>query len=321
MVTLILCIYTLFNSAIAFISTRFAFCPRGYSTMGFRRLTTLYLSLPPGNESSVNARFEKIENYLTSTAKINLEAAAAKKIRDEEEAAAKKIRDEEEATAKKIRDEEEAAAKKIRDEEEAAARKIRDEEMNRIEKQLKQLIGYNCNQDMNLENICGRALKMYLIESLGISEDYIMSYDHKKIYNCTNGIIAVEWDTICLIDYSDKPPNETLSIHSPPHNTIFLMEVKQNMNLDEVLGNIPRRVIITRDIINSDVNELNQKKKVKNLVASQLEFFINKDPSFVIAIGSKNLNATSEAKIIESGYLALSPSGEDFKISGSISLV
>ena len=44
-------------------------------------------------------------------------------------------------------------AKEIRDEEEAAAKKLRDEEMNRMEKQLKQLIGYNCNQDMNLENI------------------------------------------------------------------------------------------------------------------------------------------------------------------------
>ena len=62
-------------------------------------------------------------------------------------------------------------AKEIRDEEEAAAKKLRDEEMNRMEKQLKQLIGYNCNQDMNLENIDRLALNNYLIVSHGIGDE------------------------------------------------------------------------------------------------------------------------------------------------------
>jgi hypothetical protein len=180
--------------------------------------------------------------------------------------------------------------------------------IDRMVKSIEQLTSYNQNRDINLEDSIAISLKRYIVDSLGIPEEFVLQYSLKKIYNPTTGEVASEWDAIFLIDYSDKPLWVCLKQNLPPHNTIIILEAKQNLNVTDFKTKLPKRIKKTKDAINSAQSN---KRSIKCKVAAQVAFFLV-EPQFIVAVGSRNMNSTLAAEMANLGCLAFGPSGADF---------
>jgi hypothetical protein len=189
-----------------------------------------------------------------------------------------------------------------------------DKRQAKIDKQLSQLIGYNQNQDKNLEFNLGVTMKNFLINNLSIPEEAVFEYYEKKLYNTTNGITAVEWDGIFLIDYA-RTYNLSSVNNIIEQNTLLLIETKQNVNITEVLQSLQKRINTTLLTINSKFLPSADRRNYifNNLIMNQKAFFIE-NPSIIVAIGSRNMNSTVQKIITDSGYIAIAPSGNDFKV-------
>ena len=103
-----------------------------------------------------------------------------------------------------------------------------------------QLIGHSQNQDHNLEISANYALKRYLTHNLKIPEEFIFEYPTQKIIDPSTGNIAVEWDAIFLIKWADN--FEDITHSSVKNNTVYLLEVKQSIWVDQELPRVQARV-------------------------------------------------------------------------------
>eukprot|EP01036_Dinobryon_divergens_P035050 gene35050-45372_t len=156
-----------------------------------------------------------------------------------------------------------------------------DEENRKLRRSLNELIGYNQNVDSNLEVSMGFSFKSYLINTLNIPESCILECNEHEFCNPKNGDIAVEWDGIFIIDYSKlSHENGTFMQPStwPPHNTVYLVERSSSAKTKLQRARFP------------------------------------KDPRFVMVVGGSNVRGKVEREILHSGYLAIRPTGDDFKV-------
>ena len=181
----------------------------------------------------------------------------------------------------------------------------------KLEKALNQLIGYDFNQDQSLELKMGTALQMYLTEELGIPEDFVVKVPFQKFLNTSNGEVAVEWDAVFVIDYTNRPADVIAPPKWPAHNTVFLLECKQHLVINQVLDRLDRRISNTIHAINSTITT--KKRKLQLELRAQQSYF-DSNPVFKIAIGGQNVDSSLEKAITCAGYLAVDPSGDDFKI-------
>jgi hypothetical protein len=133
--------------------------------------------------------------------------------------------------------------------------------------------------------------------------------------NPSNGNVAVEWDSIFLIDYSEIYNFSSITNNTKMdlQNTLYLLEAKQNINVADVLENLPRRLNTTLSVINSKNTPTTKKKTLLSKISNQRAFFIE-NPRIVVAIGSRNMNSTIQQTITSNGYIAIVPSGDDFKV-------
>ena len=180
--------------------------------------------------------------------------------------------------------------------------------------QLVQLIGYNRNQDSNFEYTLGRSLQKYLLDSIGIPEHCITEVTQNKIYNPITGAEAAEWDAIFLIDYSDIGATEVAKSW-PAHNTLILLEAKQNLHTSDVFKTLYPRIKSTIDCINVKSDDVSKKSKIKNKLLYQRGIFYP-DPDVLVAIGARNVNSTIAEEISSKGCLAIGPTGDDFEVLG-----
>ena len=193
----------------------------------------------------------------------------------------------------------------------------KDEEHRKMRRSLNDLIGYNQNIDISLEVSMALSFKSYLVNKLKIPESCIGECDVHKIFDPSTGDVAVEWDGIFVIDYSDLfnenngTPLIQLPESWPAHHTVFLLEVKQLLNTTSVFEKLPKRV--SKTIISLTSQAESAKSKVRSTIAVQKARFPG-NPIFVVAVGGKNINNEIEEQILERGYLAIRPSGDDFNV-------
>ena len=196
-------------------------------------------------------------------------------------------------------------------------RKENEEEYRKLRQSLKELIGYNQNIDRSLEVAMALSFKSYLVNKLKIPESCIQVCDVHIIFDPLTGDVAVEWDGIFVIDYSDLlNDNNGTSLFQlpeswPAHHTVFLLEVKQLLNTTTVFEKLPKRV--NKTFISLTSTAVSKKSKVKTTIALQKARF-PENPNFVVALGGKNINDEVEKQILERGYLAIRPSGDDFNV-------
>ena len=202
----------------------------------------------------------------------------------------------------------------------AESRKLREEsaaENSKLRKSLNELIGYNQNVDRSLEVSIASSFKNYLVHILKIPETCILECEQHNIFDPKTGDIAAEWDGIFVMDYSDlsNDSNGTLLFQPPDfwpaQHTVFLLEVKQLLNITTVLEKLPKR--INRTVTSLTSTDVSKKSKVQTTIAVQKARF-PKDPMIVVAIGAKNVNGEVEQQILNNGYLAIRPSGKDFEV-------
>ena len=189
-----------------------------------------------------------------------------------------------------------------------------DEQQRKTDVQLVQLIGYNQNQDSNFEYTLGRSLQKYLLDSIGIPEHCITEVTQNKIYNPITGAEAAEWDAIFLIDYSDIGATQVAKSW-PAHNTLILLEAKQNLHTSDVFKTLYPRIKSTIDCINVKSDDVSKKSKIKNKLLYQRGIF-SPDPDVLVAIGARNVNSTIAEEISSKGCLAIGPTGDDFEVLG-----
>jgi len=203
-------------------------------------------------------------------------------------------------------------------------RKENEEEHRKMRRSLNELIGYNQNVDRSLEVSMAFSFKSYLVNKLKIPESCIRECDVHIIFDPLTGDVAVEWDGIFVIDYSDvlNENNGTLIFQLPEswpaHHTVFLLEVKQLLNTTSVFEKLPKRV--SKTIISLTSQPESAKSKVRSTIAVQKARF-PENPIFVVAVGGKNINNEIEEQILERGYLAIRPSGDDFNVVESPSSI
>ena len=192
----------------------------------------------------------------------------------------------------------------------------RDQQQDKIDKQIQQLTGYNQNQDASLEYVISRSLKSYLLDSLCIPDECIREINQKVIYDPTTCIVAVEWDSIFIIDYTDLIPGSILRESWPPNNTLILLEVKEKANTTTIFENLPSRINKTLTMINMDESTFSTPKKFRDKLAYQRGVF-SPTSNYIVAIGGRNVHDEVEEAITNQGYIAIGPSGEDFKVYNS----
>ena len=103
-----------------------------------------------------------------------------------------------------------------------------EEEYRKLRRSLNELIGYNQNIDRSLEVTMALSLKQILNNKLKILESCIQECGVHTIFDpLTGDDVAVEWDGIFVIDYSElfNDDNGT-SLFQPPeswpaHHTVF----------------------------------------------------------------------------------------------------
>lgn len=186
---------------------------------------------------------------------------------------------------------------------------ISQKEITTMATSIQQLTSYNQNRDTNLEDNIAVSLKRHILEYLKVPEEYLFEYNSKRIYSPKTGETSSEWDAIFLVDYSEKPMYIYIHEKCPPQNTVFFLEVKQNLNFTDFSSKLDLRVNKTRDAIN-EVN-VSRKKAIQRKVCSQVGFFM-KEPKFIVAVGSRNMNSSLTAEVADLGCIAFGPSGEDF---------
>ena len=189
-----------------------------------------------------------------------------------------------------------------------------DEQQRKTDVKLVQLIGYNQNQDSNFEYTLGRSLQKYLLDSIGIPEDCITEVTQNKIYNPITGAEAAEWDAIFLIDYSDIGATQVAKSW-PAHNTLILLEAKQNLHTSDVFKNLYPRIKSTIDCINVKSDDVSKKKQIVSRLACQRVTFYP-DPDVLVAIGARNIDSKIAEEISSKGCLAIGPIGDDFEVLG-----
>jgi hypothetical protein len=189
-----------------------------------------------------------------------------------------------------------------------------DEQQRKTDVQLVQLIGYNQNQDSNFEYTLGRSLQKYLLDSIGIPEHCITEVTQNEIYNPITGAKAAEWDAIFLIDYSDIGATQVAKSW-PAHNTLILLEAKQNLHTSDVFKTLYPRIKSTIDCINVKSDDVSKKKQIVIRLACQRVTFYP-DPDVLVAIGARNVNSTIAVEISRKGCLAIGPTGDDFEVLG-----
>ena len=189
------------------------------------------------------------------------------------------------------------------------------EEQRKLRRSLNELIGYNQNIDRNLEISMVRTLQKHLELTLLVPSDCIIEVDERSIIDPESGDTAVEWDGILVIDYTDLMVNNfSVPQHWPAHGTVFLLEVKQTMNSTAVLKKLPTRIDKTIKALTSTT--IPSKAKVQMKVSVQKARY-PKDPVFVVILGGGNVDDTVAEQILESGYLAIGPSGDNFQVRQS----
>eukprot|EP01035_Chromulina_nebulosa_P036852 gene36852-49704_t len=197
--------------------------------------------------------------------------------------------------------------------------KLDQEEHRKMRRSLTDLIGYNQNVDKTLEVSMETSFKNFLVHTLKIPESCIRECDEHKIFDPKTGDTAVEWDGIFIIDYSELSNNDNGSFFQPPeswpaHHTVFLLEVKQMLNATSVFEKMPER--IRKTVVSLTSTTVSRKKKVKAKIELQQARF-PRDAMFTVAIGGKNVRGAIEKDILRNGYLAIRPSGKDFKVMQS----
>ena len=189
------------------------------------------------------------------------------------------------------------------------------EEQRKLRRSLNELIGYNQNIDRNLEISMVRTLQKHLELTLLVPSDCIIEVDERSIIDPESGDTAVEWDGILVIDYTDLMVNNfSVPQHWPAHGTVFLLEVKQTMNSTAVLKKLPTRIDKTIKALTSTT--IPSKAKVQMKVSVQKARYPT-DPVFVVILGGGNVDDTVAEQILESGYLAIGPSGDNFQVRQS----
>ena len=223
--------------------------------------------------------------------------------------------DEERGKADEERRKADEERRKADEERREVDRKENEEEHRKMRRSLNELIGYNQNVDRSLEVSMAFSFKSYLVNKLKIPESCIRECDVHIIFDPLTGDVAVEWDGIFVIDYSDllNENNGTplLPESWPAHHTVFLLEVKQVLNTTSVFEKLPKRV--SKTIISLTSKAVSAKSKVKSTIAVQKARF-PENPIFVVAVGGKNIDNEIEKQILERGYLAIRPSGDDFNV-------
>ena len=186
------------------------------------------------------------------------------------------------------------------------------EEQRKLRRSLNELIGYNQNIDRNVEISMVYSLKKYLEQTLLVPSDCIIEVDEHSIIDPESGDTAVEWDGILVIDYTDLMVNNfSVPQHWPAHGTVFLLEVKQTMDSTAVLKKLPTRIRKTIKALTSTT--IPSKGSVRMKVSVQKARY-PKDPVFTVALGGGNVDDTVAEQILESGYLAIGPSGDNFQV-------
>lgn len=186
------------------------------------------------------------------------------------------------------------------------------EEQRKLRRSLNELIGYNQNIDRNMEISMVYSLKKYLEQTLLVPSDCIIEVDERSIIDPESGDTAVEWDGILVIDYTDLMVNNfSVPQHWPAHGTVFLLEVKQTMESTAVLKKLPTRISKTIKALTSTT--IPSKGSVRMKVSVQKARY-PKDPVFTVAMGGGNVDDTVAEQILESGYLAIGPSGDNFQV-------
>ena len=180
------------------------------------------------------------------------------------------------------------------------------EEQRKLRRSLNELIGYNQNIDRNMEISMVYSLKKYLEQTLLVPSDCIIEVDERSIIDPESGDTAVEWDGILVIDYTDLMVNNfSVPQHWPAHGTVFLLEVKQTMNSTAVLKKLPTRISKTIKALTSAT--------IPSKASVRMTRY-PKDPVFTVAMGGGNVDDTVAEQILESGYLAIGPSGDNFQV-------
>ena len=65
------------------------------------------------------------------------------------------------------------------------------------------------------------------MDRMGIPEKCIVDVPQKELYCPKTGEIAVEWDSMFILNYSKIAANDVMKTW-PPNNTLILLEVKQS---------------------------------------------------------------------------------------------
>ena len=117
-----------------------------------------------------------------------------------------------------------------------------------------------------------------------------------------------------FIDYSDIGATQVAKSW-PAHNTLILLEAKQNLNTSDVFKTLYPRIKSTIDCINVKSDDVSKKSKIKNKLFYQRGIF-SPDPDVLVAIGARNVNSTIAVEISRKGCLAIGPIGDDFEVLG-----
>jgi hypothetical protein len=153
------------------------------------------------------------------------------------------------------------------------------------------------------------------LNKICIPEDCLTEIAQKIIYNPKTGEDAAQWDFIFKTDYSEINISDIMP-NWPPHNTLILLEVKQNANLKDIFEKLGPRINNSIDAINCKAGECSNKKKIKEKLYYQRGIF-SPNPNFIVAIGARNVDTTIAEEIISKGYLAIGPTGDDFQVIGN----
>ena len=117
-----------------------------------------------------------------------------------------------------------------------------------------------------------------------------------------------------MIDYSEDNSNASAVSRFPPQNTIYVLEVKQNLYPDQVLDKISKRVNATLRCISPTRPKIRKRKVVQSRLASQESFFNEENYNIRVAVGAPNLNESLARVITSAGHLAIIPTGDDFEV-------
>ena len=100
------------------------------------------------------------------------------------------------------------------------------------------------------------SLKNHLTNILNIPESCIVECDEHEFFDPNTGDSAAEWDSIFVINYSILfHENRTFILPPdwPPHDSVFLLEVKQVLHTTAVMAKIPQRISRTIKSLTSTI--------------------------------------------------------------------